>query len=109
FMNYSWPGNVRELENTIERIVALKDEEEIKIDDIDEMILKHGVRENFIIPISGKGVDFLKVTQNTERELIISALKECEGSHTKAAKILNIKVRSLRYLIEKYKLNYQNL
>ena len=109
FINYSWPGNVRELENTIERIVALKDGEEIKVDDIDESIFKHEGKERFTIPVSGKGFDFRKVTQNTERELIISALRECEGFHTRAAKILNIKVRSLRYLIEKYKIDCKNL
>ena len=109
FMNYSWPGNVRELENIIERIVALKDGEEIKVDDIDESIFKHEGKERFTIPVSGKGFDFRKVTQNTERELIISALRECEGFHTRAAKILNIKVRSLRYLIEKYKIDCKNL
>ena len=65
--------------------------------------------QSFTIPVSGKGFDFRKVTQNTERELIISALRECEGFHTRAAKILNIKVRSLRYLIEKYKIDCKNL
>ncbi|WDC84994.1 hypothetical protein PL321_05475 [Caloramator sp. mosi_1] len=38
FINYSWPGNVRELEHTIERILNLKDDETITIDDLPEQI-----------------------------------------------------------------------
>ncbi len=110
FMNYSWPGNVRELGNAIERIVALKDGEVIEIDDVDEKIrLWRKEKEGFVIPLSENGVDFRKVTEETERRLILNALRECDGSHTKAAKVLNMKVRSLRYLIAKYKIDCQNL
>lgn len=38
FLNYHWPGNVRELKNIIERIYHMSESNEIKIEDLPEII-----------------------------------------------------------------------
>jgi Nif-specific regulatory protein len=45
-----------------------------------------------------------EVVENTERELIVDALKKCGGQQRKAAKDLGITERILGYKIKKYKI-----
>lgn len=96
-INYNWPGNIRQLDNFIHRAVALCQNKYIKFDDF-------GFNEEIQF-INPKGVDLEKELENIEKQYIRQALKQTGGNIAKAANLLNIKERALRYKIEKYKLN----
>lgn len=93
-ISYDWPGNIRQLDNFIHRAVALCNGKYIKFDDM--------AFEKEIEFINPKGIDLEKEIENIEKQYIKQALKQTNGSISKASKLLNIKERALRYKIEKY-------
>jgi len=55
------------------------------------------------IPI--EGIDLEKVVEDLERTLLVKALDKTMGIKKKAAELLHINFRSMRYRLEKYGLN----
>src|SRR5204863_3800338 len=98
-LRYAWPGNVRELRTAVEHAVVLSRGERIGARD-----LPAPVRQlNAAPPAPAIGLSSLAV-QDAEKELIIRALKETEGSRTIAAKKLGISRRTLYRKLAEYKL-----
>ncbi|MFT5698878.1 MAG: two-component system response regulator PilR (NtrC family) [Desulforhopalus sp.] len=113
-MNYNFPGNVRELENIIERGVALESSniilpesltfggaststvEEIELQQNNPLLLAASSEEE----LYDLGIE--KVVENLEKRLITHALKQTNNSKMKAADLLKISFRSLRYKVKKY-------
>ncbi len=87
--SYSFPGNVRELESLVERCVVLTRREVLHED-----LLPPGLKGD-------RGETLDELLESIEREMIIKALKEAGGVQTKAAEILGISFRSLRYRLKK--------
>ena len=103
-LDYSFPGNVRELENIVERSVALETSNIILPDSLtlsrfkNEMS-KNGVPDNDIPP---EGIDLEEEVGKLEKQLLLKALQRTNGEMKKAAELLNIPYRSIRYRLEKY-------
>lgn len=100
---YPWPGNVRELGNVIERAVAL-----CMSDIIDLSELPQNVREYVPTPsgavteLPPQGVDLEGLIEDIEIKLIQEALSRTQHSQKKAALLLGLTPRSLRYRLQKY-------
>ena len=56
------------------------------------------------IQITEEGLDLDKVMGQIEKELLIKAIHAANGVKKKAAKLLSITFRSMRYRVEKYSL-----
>ena len=56
------------------------------------------------IEIGDEGLDLDKVVGQIEKELLIKAIHASNGVKKKAAKLLKISFRSMRYRVEKYNL-----
>jgi len=95
-MGYDWPGNVRELENSIERAVALTEDDAITRRDLAGRILAAGPPA-----LDDAGVDLERRLMEAEREYIVRALKATKGNVTRAAELLKIPFRSMRYRVKK--------
>jgi len=98
-LNYAYPGNVRELENILERAVTLCSGERIAPEDIQ---LKQGA--GFELPEIGEeaGSDGLEgQLEHIEREAIVKALEQTRYNKTKAAALLGMTFRQLRYRVKK--------
>jgi len=100
-LEYGFPGNVRELENIIEKSVALG---------ISNIVLPENLALTGDESESGNileselpegGINLNEEMSTIERNLISKALKKTQGSKSKAAKLLNVSLDSLRYRIEK--------
>jgi len=104
---YDYPGNVRELENLIERTVALEGGATILPESLPPMVNTASGRKmasSNEIEIGEDGVDLDKVMGQIEKELLIKAIHAAGGVKKRAAKLLHISFRSMRYRIEKYNL-----
>jgi len=105
---YNYPGNVRELENIIERTVALEAGASILPESLPPFVsTTSGARKMASsegIDITEEGIELDKVIGQIEKELIIKAIHAGNGVKKRAAKLLNITFRSMRYRVEKYNL-----
>ena len=104
---YDYPGNVRELENIIERTVALEGGATILPESLPPIVNTPTGRKmasSHEIEIGPEGVDLDKVLGQIEKELLIKAIHTAGGVKKKAAKLLQITFRSMRYRVEKYNL-----
>jgi len=107
-MNYEYPGNVRELQNIIERAVALESSPDLTAHNLssylsEQPLLKKGPID---IEIPNEGIDLEKMVEDLERTLLLKALDKTKGIKKKAAELLHINFRSMRYRLEKYGLNH---
>lgn len=109
-MSYDFNGNVRELENIIERSVALEMSDEIQVSSLPaNVVFPQKVQEHFRylnkeIDFSEEKINLDDLINQFERELLLKALEKTGGVRYKAAKLLGITFRSMRYRLKKHAL-----
>jgi two-component system, NtrC family, response regulator PilR len=106
-LNYEYPGNVRELQNIIERAVALETAQELSAENLSSYLDEQlpPKKRQIDLEIPNEGIDLEKMVEELERTLILKALDKTRGIKKKAAELLHINFRSMRYRLEKYGLN----
>jgi two-component system response regulator PilR (NtrC family) len=99
-LSYSYPGNVRELENILERAVTLCAGDKIEPADIQ---LKQGAAVvELPAVVDEMAADGLEgQLAHIERDAIVKALEQTRYNKTKAAELLGITFRQLRYRVKK--------
>lgn len=102
-INYDWPGNVRELENTVERLVVLHDNTQVKINHLPPHIQKVDCAIGYsdevdILKDSGKVVPL----EDLEKQAIEAALMRFQGNISVAAKKLKIGQATLYRKVKKF-------
>ncbi len=106
FAQHSWRGNVRELENTIRRIVVLSDdgktiglEELSSLNQTAEEDLQNNEDEerrlSYNDPYLPKYERDIRPLDEYEKDIILIALRLCEGNITRAAKALGINAATI--------------
>jgi two-component system response regulator PilR (NtrC family) len=128
FQNYGWPGNVRELENTVERTVTLESGPRISTACLPAAILtsiknyKPAGAAAEVLPSNGSvkdirlpAPDFTKgpipldtILGNVEKTYLLSALEHTGGVKKRAADLLGITFRSIRYRLKKLGVDYKD-
>jgi len=101
-MEYSFPGNVRELENIVERAVALGEGDLLTVNFLPDAVLRAPAAGISPEAVLGEGQDLDSLLEDYERRLIESAIGQTGGNRTKAAEVLGVSFRSLRYRLKKY-------
>jgi two-component system, NtrC family, response regulator PilR len=102
---YSWPGNIRELENVIERIVAIEDRETVTVNCLPQEIVSPEKKKLETQEMFGPGFSLTSHLDEITKKYIQEALALTGGSLQKAAPLLGLSYRTIRYLIGKYDLN----
>jgi two-component system NtrC family response regulator len=99
-LKYDYPGNVRELENIIERAVVISRNSVVSVNDLP--FSKERVSPGYT---GKKGEGLLRgAIEDLEQKLILEAMEKAGDHQTKAAEILGISERMLRYKLKKYDL-----
>jgi DNA-binding NtrC family response regulator len=99
-LKYNYPGNVRELENIIERAVVISRNPIISLRDLP---FKEIPSEQLESQLTTKG-SLRDSIESLEQRLIERAMEDAGNNQTKAAEILGISERMLRYKLKKYDL-----
>jgi two-component system response regulator PilR (NtrC family) len=99
--SYEFPGNVRELENIIERAVALSSSALIGMSDLPEVKSPRITTPQPPSALPAEGVDLDQLVSDYERTWVLRALEQTGGVRKRAAALLGISFRSLRYRLEK--------
>jgi DNA-binding NtrC family response regulator len=96
---YSWPGNVRELENTVERLLIMREGDQIGAGELPEKIRFDGsLPQGGVLRLPADGYPL----EQLEREAVLEALSRCDWNQTAAARFLRIPRHTLIYRMEKY-------
>ena len=98
-MTHAFPGNVRELENVLERAAALCDGKAITAGDLELRAAD--------APVSTAGVLDSQI-EEVEKKAIREALQKSRFNKTRAAALLGMSFRSLRYRIKKLGLDNEH-
>jgi two-component system, NtrC family, response regulator PilR len=99
--SYDFPGNVRELENLIERAVALSSGPMIERADLPEVKTARAPTPDPSPEFPSEGIDLDRLVGDFERAWVTRALDHTGGVRKRAAALLGISFRSLRYRLAK--------
>ncbi|MBE9569950.1 MAG: sigma-54-dependent Fis family transcriptional regulator, partial [Proteobacteria bacterium] len=99
-LKYDYPGNVRELENILERAVVITRESVISDADLPFSFNSPHADQGGIMP---RGT-MKESVEALERQMIKKAMQETSNHQTRAAGLLGISERMLRYKLKKYDL-----
>jgi DNA-binding NtrC family response regulator len=100
-LKYDYPGNVRELINILERAVVIARDEYITSDDLP--FKSASLPETSARNLSGSLRDSV---EDLEKQLLAEAMEKVLDNQTKAAEILGLSERMLRYKLKKYNLKH---
>lgn len=94
---YDFPGNVRELENIVQRAVVLTRDEAVTTQDLPPELLHTGSTAELPVHELFELGDLSQRVETLEHLLIDKALEKSGGNQVKAAELLGISERTLRY------------
>jgi len=99
-VNYGWPGNVRELENTVERLLIMRNGDLVGLDELPDKLLAGSTvgTGGAVVQLPDGGYPL----EQLEREVVVMALEKNGWNQTAAARFLRIPRHTLIYRIEKY-------
>jgi DNA-binding NtrC family response regulator len=99
---YDWPGNVRELENIIERITVLSCVETIGPNELPLTLKATSKVEQIKQGVLEGRIPFEDAQRDFEQDIILEALRKSNFVQTRAANLLGISRRILKYKMDKY-------
>lgn len=103
-INYDWLGNVRELEHAIENAVVMGEGETILPAHLPFNVSSDTSGEKELVTFGESEGSYNEKMDLAEKMIIQDALRKTEGNRTKAAKLLGISLRTMRYKVKKYNL-----
>lgn len=107
FQCYNWPGNVRELQNVIEAAMNVMIGDTIEFNHLPVYFRDTLKNENLKLFQNTSGY-FSEIINLEEKNLIVKALEESNGSIKNAGLLLNLPRQTLQYKLKKYDINHRS-
>ncbi|HUS25059.1 MAG TPA: sigma-54 dependent transcriptional regulator [Candidatus Binatia bacterium] len=98
---YDFPGNVRELENVLERALTLSDGHRIRDADLQLRGAPSAAPAAAAPVAAAPGTPLERHVEEIEKRAIRDALEKTQGNKTRAAALLGMTFRQLRYKVKK--------
>ncbi|HTE50642.1 MAG TPA: sigma-54 dependent transcriptional regulator [Kofleriaceae bacterium] len=100
---YDYPGNVRELENIIEHALTMASGSRIEVGDLPRLRQQalSGTADGAGVEIPDEGFDLDRAIADYERVIVQRAMEQAGSVRKRAARLLGISFRSLRYRLAK--------
>jgi arginine utilization regulatory protein len=113
FWGYNWDGNIRELKHIIESMVSMSQKNELGVEQLPAYMYDRIYKKNTDVKLTSneehkqdkEEYNLNKIICEKEIEIIKKVMSMAGGNKTKAAKMLGIPRQTLKYKIDKYKLN----
>jgi two-component system response regulator PilR (NtrC family) len=103
--DFSFSGNVRQLQNIVERAATLSDDDLLGPDTLPPAVLGRGEEKgDDVLPLT-EGFSLERHLDTLERRYLSEALARAGGVKTRAAELLGLSFRSLRYRLAKHGLD----
>ena len=99
---YRWPGNVRELENVMERALVLGSGDRLDAPGLPPDLRRPRDVQDVPVGIPEEGLDLEATLSQIEHRYIQMALARTGGVQTRAAELLRVSLRQIRYKLQKY-------
>lgn len=99
-VNHDWPGNVRELQNIIEQVVTLCPSQTIRQEDLPHHFRKNVRSSSLKDQTLAGSLPFEQAVAEFERDIIVEALEKTHYIQTRAAELLGITRRILKYKMD---------
>lgn len=100
-LDYPWPGNVRELENVLERSIILSESDILDHNSLPPAFTHGDTPTASEVYLPEDGLDLEAYIRDIEIQLLTQALERSNGIKKKAAQLLHLSFRSLRYRLDK--------
>jgi two-component system response regulator PilR (NtrC family) len=102
---YHWPGNIRELENVIERAIVLGSGDTVTREALPANLGRPREASDLAPELPGQGFNLEATLDRLERRYLQQALNRTSGNQTRAATLLGLSFRQLRYKVRKHGLH----
>jgi DNA-binding NtrC family response regulator len=99
---YHWPGNVRELENVVDRAVTLLDQDVICPEHLPAHIRDLSKARFIKNQIVNGDITFTEAEEQFQKSIILDVLERADYVQSKAAALLGISRRILKYKMDKF-------
>ncbi|RMG43191.1 MAG: sigma-54-dependent Fis family transcriptional regulator [Candidatus Dadabacteria bacterium] len=100
-IEYDWPGNVRELENVVESLMALAPADTVTEEMLPPKIKSRRHSQPLKLTVFDSDLNFEEAERRFETDMILKALKRTNFVQTRAAELLGISRRILKYKMDK--------
>ena len=98
---HAWPGNIRELENVVEHLLALCAGDTVEVHDLPASISHMSPDDTYAKKVFHGSLNFEEAERVFETEIITRALHKTNFVQTRAAELLGISRRILKYKMDK--------
>jgi transcriptional regulator with PAS, ATPase and Fis domain len=99
FARFDWPGNIRQLQHVVERSVILADGNELQVTDLPLDLRQSGTAAQ---PQENLRYRFREKTEDSEKAMLIEALRDASGNVSKASKLAGLSRRQFYRLLRKH-------
>ncbi len=101
-ISYHWPGNVRELENVIDRTVTLMNQDVITPEYLPTHLREVSKASLIKGQIRNGEISFAEAEEQFQKSIILDVLERADYVQSKAASMLGITRRILKYKMDKF-------
>ncbi|NBC66273.1 MAG: response regulator [Bacteroidetes bacterium] len=98
----SWSGNIRELQNVVERLALLSVEDEIKAEDVEQLVVQKRSQKKMLDDLLDQTDNFHEYKEEAERQFLLKKLEKYDWNVSATAEAIDIQRSHIYNKMKKY-------